>query len=284
LARKELRVAFTLAIIFAVLLAFQPLPIHAAATLIQQNSAGCVAPGCDFGGGSVVVSFSSNVASGNLIVVGVVIVYVGGTVSSVADTRSSTFAQAVTATSANTNVYIYVATLSSSGSDTVTVTFSALDRPQEEAVYIYEVSGMTTNGAGATGSGTGTSMSTSSSVAFPSGAFLLGVIRTVSPTAGAGFTLSTAPGTSLSFAEYSTSGVSSPTNFPATTGISNDWVEVGLALYPPTITATQSVPVGGEIVSVNQFLIALPWLALLAVLGVAVVGAHVVGQSKRNQN
>jgi len=277
LVREKVEVAFQLAIIFAVLLAFQPLPVHAAATLIQQNSAGCSDVGCE-GAPPVVVSFPSSVASGNVIVVGVV---TDGTVDSVSDSKGSTFAQAVSATAYVKSVYIYVAPLSSSGSDTVTVTFSATEDPSEEVVYIYEVSGVTTTGAGTgTGSGSGTSMSTSS-VAFLSGAFLLGIIGTgsVSATAGAGFTLSPAPsGTSKSHAEYATSGVSSPTTFPATVAVQTDWVEVGVALNP---AEAPPAPVGGDIVSVNQFLVALPWLTLFAVLGVAVVGAYVVGQRKR---
>lgn len=268
MAREKVELAFQLAITFAVLLAFQPLPVHAAATLIQQNSAGCI--GC-IGAPPVVVSFPSSVAGGNVIVVGVVIQV--GTVNSVSDSKDSTFTQAATR---GGSVYIYVATLSSSGSDTVTVTFSGAV-PPEEVVYIYEVSGVTTTGAGTgTGSGDGTSMSTSA-VTFLSGAFLLGIIGTgcASATAGAGFTLSPAPaGTCMSHAQYSTSGVSSPTTFPATVAFETTWVEVGVAFKP-------AVPVGGEIVSVNQFLVALPWLALFAVLGVAVVGAHVVGQRKR---
>ena len=275
MAREKVKVAFQLAITFAVLLAFQPLPVHAAATLIQQNSATCILNDCT-GAPPVVVSFPSSVAGGNVIVVGVVIRGGTGGLNSVSDSKGSTFTQAATR---GGSVYIYVATLSSSGSDTVTVTFSG--EWTEEVVYIYEVSGVTATGAGTgTGSGDGTSMSTSA-VAFLSGAFLLGIIGTGSATttAGAGFTLSPAPsGTAMSHAEYSTSGVSSPTTFPATVAIETTWVEVGVALNP---AAAPSVPVGGEIVSVNQFLVALPWLALFAVLGVAVVGAYVVGQRKR---
>jgi len=270
MSRKTAEVVLS-AIVFVFLLLLEPLPVHAAAsTLIQQNSDGCRLSGCT---GTLAVSFLSDVASGNVIVVGVVIY--GGTVNSVSDSKGSTLTQAVSATFGSSSVYIYVATLSSSGSDTVTVSFSPAG--EEEDVYIYEVSGVTTTGAGTgTGSGTGTLMSTSA-VAFLSGAFLLGVMITPSPrsvTAGAGFTLSPAPSlTYLSYAEYATSGVSSPTTFPATVSSLSAWVEVGVALNPT------AAPVGGFVESINKLGLLVPWLAVIGLVGC--IGAVVVVARKR---
>jgi hypothetical protein len=119
-------------------------------------------------------------------------------------------------------------------------------------LYIYEVFGVTTTGV-ATGTGSGTfsdalphSIGTSST-AFQDGAFLAAImandILSSNWAAGSGFQLSPPPhdprGTVDEFvrlvkAEYSTSGVSSPTTFPATlsSGSGGDWVEVSIALNP----------------------------------------------------
>ena len=52
-------------------------------------------------------------------------------------------------------------------------------------------------------------------------------------TAGEGFTLSTDnSGTGTTFAQYSISGVSSPTNFQATTKSAGSWAEDAIALMP----------------------------------------------------
>ena len=44
----------------------------------------------------------------------------------------------------------------------------------------------------------------------------------------------------MSRAEYSTSGVSSPTTFPATLSPNQNWVEVGIALDPMPVTTVSS--------------------------------------------
>ncbi len=150
------------------------------------------------------------------------------------------------------NNYIYYASLTSSGSDTVTATFSSTLQTLTGAAYIhiYEVSGVTATGIG-TGTGSGTigggssgTVSTSST-AFQSGAFLVAIASENCLTgvwaAGSGFTLSPNPpfdqNFDLSMTEYATSGVSTPTTFPATLGPSSggcnqNWVEAGIALQP----------------------------------------------------
>ena len=208
------------------------LPVHAVSALVQQNNVECL--GCS---STLSVSFTSNVSSGDVIVVGVVVAGASFTVSSVTDSLSSLFTQAVTSTNAPPpTVYIFYATLTSSGADVVTATFSAASPAQ--SIYIYEVSGVKTAGvATATGSGFGRSISTSSPLTFQTGAFLLGIIGTNSfgenATAGTGFILSPEnSGTGATHAQYSVSGIASPTNFQATTNSVVSWAEDGIALMP----------------------------------------------------
>jgi len=227
------RVAFTLFALSAVfLLAIALLPVHAASVLMQQNNVDCV--DCS---NALSVSFANTVASGDVIVVGIVVADASIPLSSITDSLGSSFTQAVQ--SNNTSppvVYIYYATLSSSGPDVITTTFSAAAPAQ--GVYIYEVSGVTTVGAAnATGSGVGTSISTSSALTFQTGAFLLGIIGennfVGTATAGTGFTLSAnSSGVGVAYAQYSTSGVSSPTTFQATTSSAVNWAEDAVALMP----------------------------------------------------
>ena len=214
------------------LLAVALLPVHAASAVVQQNNVGCFS--CS---STLSVSFTSNVASGDVIVAGVVVAGASFTLSSLSDSLSSSFTQAVTSTNAPPpTIYIFYATLSSSGADVITATFSAA--APAESIYIYEVSGVrTTAVANATGSGVGTSISTSEPISFQTGAFLLGIIGTNSfggtATAGAGFNLSTNNfGTGITYAQYSTSGVSSPTSFQASTNSAVSWSEAAIALMP----------------------------------------------------
>jgi hypothetical protein len=246
-----------LVIMFMLLFVLEPLPVHAASTLIQQSSDGCFSGPCP----SISVAFSSNVASGNVIAVGVAATGVSltpATVGSISDTRGSSFTLAMTAANLQTSAYVYVATLLTGGPDTVTVNWG--NPAAEGDVYIYEVSGVTTSGAGTgSGSGSGTSIFTSS-VAFLSGAFLLGMTEAscVAFTAGAGFTRSPGLGTTScsSGAQYS-DPVSSPTTFPATQGQQQTWVEVSVALNPPA--------------PIPEYPLGLPILAILMLFGYGLV-------------
>jgi hypothetical protein len=217
-------------VIATLLLTVGLLPVHAASALVQQNNVGC--SNCS---STLSVSFTNNVASGDVIVVGVVIADASFTLGSLTDSLRSSFTQAVASNNVPPPiVYIFYANLSSSGPDIVTATFSAA--APAESIYVYEVSGVRTTGvATATGFGLGTSISTSSPVGFPSGAFLLGIIATNSSggnvTAGTGFAPSEEnSGIGVTHAQYSISNATSTTSFPATTNSAVGWVEVGIAL------------------------------------------------------
>jgi hypothetical protein len=257
------------AVTFVVLLVAGPLPVHAASALVQQNNAGCVS--C--ASATLAVSFTSNVASGNVLVVGVFLSVSGIGVNSIHDSFGS-LNQAVASTTGSESVQIFTAALASSGPDTVTATFPVQNF---ENLYIYEVSGVTTTGS--TGHDTSTG-STSIDAAvgcpcsFEPGAFLLGIIGTqlgTSPptvTPGTGFTLSPDnSATGASHAQYSTSGVFSPTIFPATTNHpTTRWVEAGLVLFP-------SQTVGGEVAPINVAGVVAPWIALMITITVGLVAA-----------
>jgi hypothetical protein len=239
------------------------------AALVQQNDAGFN----EFSSPPFSVAFGSNVASGDIVVVGVVLY--GSTVSSVTDSLGSSYASAGSRCSGIVCTYIYYATPPSGGPDTVSVTPSYTT--EQAAVYVYDVSGVTATGAGAATGVTGTSsgggtqtFQTSSSVPFQTGAFLLGVVGTIqlvpSPTAGTGFAFSPMTGTQESgVAEYSTGGAASPTDFPGTYVSVNAiaWAEVGIALEPSgtstttttttttTTSSSSSSPPGEEQVSIT---------------------------------
>lgn len=227
------RIPLMLSVVVAtLLLAVGTLPVHAVSTLVQQNNVEC--SNCS---STLSVSFTNNVASGDVIVVGVVIADASFTLSSLTDSLKSSFTQAVTSTNVPPpTVYIFYANLTSSGADIVTATFSAA--APAESVYIYEVSGVRTTGmATATGSGLGTSISTSLPVTFQAGAFLLGIIATNSfggnLTTGTGFAPSEDnSGLGVTHAQYSISNATSTTNFPATTNSEVGWVEDGIVLMP----------------------------------------------------
>ena len=254
-----------LAVTLLFLLVLEPLPVHATSTLVQQNSNGAQSmPPI-----TVTVSFPSAVASGDVVVVGL-----GSDAPftmSVADSLGSSFAQALVANGPPPFPYneltaaIYTATLSSSGTDTVMATFtgSCGGCTAHVAVFIFEVAGVATTSM-ATGSGNvgpsppSPAAISTNPVSFAAGAFLIGMMTcpfcVITP--GAGFTLT--PVVQFSVAQYSTAGVSSPTTFPATRAASNQgWVEVGLALNPPS--------------PIPEYPLGLPILAILMIVGYGLV-------------
>ncbi len=255
--RRETAGFGLLVVMFMFLLVLEPLPVHAAATLIQQNNNGCL---CSSNPAVVTVTLGS-VASGDVIVVGLEFPSLYSSLISLTDTLHSSFTQAVTAPSLGHTAAIYTATLSSGGADTVTATFTnTISPPNYYDVFVYEVAGVTTTGA-ATGTGTGTSTSVStSSVSFQAGAFLFGMIYDAEgtpATAGPGFTLSTENlGVGVSNGQFS-DPVSSPTTFPATLSSSTNWIEAGIALNPAP--------------PIPEYPLGLPILAIFMIFGYAVI-------------
>ncbi len=209
-------------------------------TVVQEKNVGC----SPCSPSSISVTFPSSLTLGDVIVVGVSSVL--GSLSSISDSLSSSFTQAVSATEAGSlqYTYIYYSQVFTSASDTVTVAFSGSGVDAD--VYVFELSGVTTTGLG-TANGVdsfgSSSVSTSSSLSFQPGAFLLAVINpegaTITP--GSGFTLMNGyitPGyvAPNSAVEYATSGVTSPTNFPATLSGGFTWSESAIVLEPLAIT------------------------------------------------
>lgn len=166
-----------LAVMLTFLLVLEPLPVHAAATLVQQNKAGVSSSSSTV---MVSVTLGSNVASGDVLVVGSIHDATFCSLTSVTDTLVSSFTQAVVSSGVVVPfiVHIWTATLSSHGADTVTATFACATGPSLPFdVFVYEVAGVTTAGAAtAVGTGTTNSISTSTTVSFPTGAFLFAMI------------------------------------------------------------------------------------------------------------
>jgi hypothetical protein len=182
-------------------------------------------------------------------------------------------------------VHIYYAVLSSSGSDTVSVTFTSTTDYQN--MYVYEVSGVLATPAGTAsgyspGGAPSAAISTSTSVTFQAGAFLLGVMATDGSagiaSVGPNFQFSSDKSGTVIIgqgAEWSTSGVSSPTDFPMSLSASTDWAEVGIALNP-TAAVGATAAVGGQMLSIDPFMALMSWLILILTLAATVVGAFLI--------
>ncbi|MHB2037402.1 MAG: Ig-like domain-containing protein [Nitrososphaerales archaeon] len=217
------------------------LPLHVSAssqvTVVQETAVGCSSQ-CS----SLSVSLSG-VTLGDILVIGISSVL--SSLTSVSDSLNSPLTQAVSSTlgSSEQYSYIYYASLFSSGSDSITVTFSGSGYAD---VYVFELAGVTTAGlqtaSGSSNGFSGTSAATSNSLSFQPGAFIMSVVNNEGNyiTQGSGFTRIGGP-SSNSISEYATSGVSSPTDFPATWSGSFIWVESAIALEPvqiSTVTTT----------------------------------------------
>lgn len=114
-----------------------------AQTRVQAPASGVVEGGNP---NTITVAYGSNVAAGN---VGLVIARAENgvaTISSVADTRTTTYSALQAVTGAAPNLYLYAGTFGSSGANTVTVTWSATTN-NYVWVQVIEVSGVTTVGA-----------------------------------------------------------------------------------------------------------------------------------------
>lgn len=239
-------------ILFGAYLALTPTPAHASSSLSQLKVGGCTTCGSS---GTATAAFAAAVAVGDVIVVGVSAN--GGTVNTPTDTLSATYSEQVTSCDFSDCSYIYTATIASAGSDTVSVGYSG--SPQNVDVYAYDISGATTTGL-TTGTGHGGSSSYSTSaVSFSPGAFLMAELQFVlgPPTAGTGFTLATqTSGSGKGYSEYATSGITSPTTFPLTSGINQIWGE-------------SSIQIPAAPVSVPEFPLQLA-VPVLFTLGVAI--------------
>jgi hypothetical protein len=229
-----------------------PHSVHAQPALVQQVGGGC-SDGCE--DNQSTASFDAQVTSANLIVVGMATNYEPYDpeyVFSVSDSLDSSFTLAVQnciSPGQESCVAIYYATAPSTGSDTITVTVNVDESVNSIDIFAYELSGVTAAGA-TTGTGYGfggeenTPVSTSAT-SFTNEAFLLGVVGVAAYedptlTPGTGFTASPPTVSNFGFAEYSTSGVGSPTTFPGTLNYFDTWTEVGLALSGSSPTPTPS--------------------------------------------
>ena len=245
-----------IAIVFVVLLMLEPLPVQAAATLVQQSGFG---PCTNCPGAFVQSNFPNPVVSGDVMVVAVA--GVNNVLASLSDSLGSSFTLVVSEVHpppTYLNAYIYYAILSKSGTDLITATFSSPTVPYYETIINYELSGLTLLRIGtATGTGTGTTLSTSSPLTFQSGDFLSAIIEAKCPpicsyAPGAGFTLWEYIG------GYATSGVSSPTSFPGTlSSAATAWVEAAVSIGPAS--------------PIPQYPLGVPLLALMMIIGYGLV-------------
>jgi hypothetical protein len=198
------------------------------------------------------VDFRSPVTAGNLLVV---LVYDGfdGPLY-VVDNLSSTFT--LQARYYYNQLDIFTAPLTESGEDSVVVNdTSGYHATDDIFIQAFEVSGITdtsVQNASAINEVCMTSscdLNTSSSVAFSPGAFLISFFYLPggpsSFTPSSGFTSKTIE-SGLLYDEYSTSGVSSPTNFPASISNISPYpvfcTEIAIALEPVPTTTTVTVP------------------------------------------
>ena len=219
--------------------------------MVQSSSGKCT--GCFVD--TVTATFSSNVTTGDIIVVGIDSNDVA--LNSVTDSLGLTYTQAVGGMFFSSPItlyaYIYYATATSGGADAITATFASSNLVSQD-VYIFELSGATlANLVTSTGSGSGsTSMSTNTSVSYYTGAFLLGVFddagsETIS--AGSGFSLQGGVDGISGAGEYSTGGALSPTDFPATLSANSGYAEAAIALEPSSSISTVTSTVTSSVTS-----------------------------------
>ncbi len=188
--------------------------------LVQYNSgyrAGCEIPSC-----TLQVNFTSDVSSGDVVLV--ILLDGGSTAASISlsDSLGSTY----TLQGSFKSTATYTTTLTSSGQDNVTITDSS---GNSAAIYaeIYEISGVTTAAAQTAGGNTicddatRCPVNSSTSVAFLPGAFLASIAYgTGTLASGTGFNaleIDYSGSTSINFySQYSTTGAAFPTYFPGT--------------------------------------------------------------------
>ena len=193
-------------------------------------------------------AFASNVVAGHIVVVSVewsAAVSAPAVSDGQGGSVCASFTQVSGSPVTNTaEVAMWYCTASAGGAMSPTVTWTTATTAK---IDIYEVKGYTASGMGcSSGTGTSTGMSTSTSVSFSGPSFLvagwaLSSAKTV--TAGSGFTLSDVSNAGDGGSgEYSITGVTSPTSFPATRssgGQGNNWAGLGCE-FPPVVAASAS--------------------------------------------
>lgn len=220
--------------------------VHASATIAQEGSTNCSGTSC-----SVLIG---SVAKGSVAIV--VLSDPSGCnncLFSISDSIGTNFASPVPA-SCDTSVppgcqTIYAGTVPSSAtSDTVTLVYS-LQPTQAQDIWVFDVSGITTNGVvygtGSSGGSTGSSIATGSTPDFSNG-FEIAVAGSCngggcstggSYTAGSGFTLASDPSGDVYSAVETSTSASGSTTFPMTLGTASFWNEYGVAFEPSSYSS-----------------------------------------------
>jgi hypothetical protein len=244
---------------------------HASGTVVQEAQNFCEPVSSPY---DCTLNFSSDVSTGDVIVVGIVDTQGAYTLMSVTDSFGSTYSAAVPAQSSSCYSnsgpsgicqMIYYATVPSITSSTgsVTVEWNSITTLY---VFAFDVSGIS-GSSPSTGSGydhgVEASTMTTSSVSYSSEGFLLAIGATYNgysadgASAGTGFSLVNLGNSNpYAFGEYSTSGVSSPSTFPMSLTTSDYWSESSVAFN--TVSAVPDLPYG-----VLPFLVVLPVLYYL---------------------
>ena len=196
-------------------------------SLVQKKT--CAANNGQGGWVSYTCSFSSNVTSGDLLVVGQGDASENVSSFTISDTRGDSWSLAVQASQTNSGMYSYIwsAMASSSGSNTVTLSHTSSQIGSGIAQsYLYEVSGVSGNVVEATATGQGRNIcgyncaqrhyATNSSNSFSSYDFAVGVFTAYNYAIGGAYESGYSyyqGGLGTSNSIYSTSGVSSPTSY-----------------------------------------------------------------------
>jgi hypothetical protein len=184
-------------------------------------------------GTTLTVPFVSNVTAGDVVVVELDL-YTGATITSVTDTRGSSYMLAVSAAPLGRSMSLYYAVLPAGGPDTISVTFSASVTTE---VRIHEISGLAAvsplDGASATGATAlvasliaGAPITTTT----PNDLVFATVGGTGPHSAGAGFTAVLT--TSFNVSEYAIVPTPSTITAPGVMTAGGDWFIATAAFHP----------------------------------------------------
>lgn len=266
--KARLPLFFALALlVFSAFASFATVPaVHAASpALVQTDHAysSCGTSTCSI----VLSNFTSPMASGDMIIIA--LQEWNGYSFTISDNLTNAYSKVYVDSAGHTYTGIWYAT-TKGGADKVNVTGTTVPfggNILNASVEIFEVSGVT--GLVGYGNNEGhTNAPFTPNVNFGSAFFLVGSIATnrtsISP--GTGFTADCMKGAFC--AQYSLSGVTSPTTFPASLGVTSVWAEVGAAFGPsvsvpfgcttnpltlPSGTSTPTITVSGGSASPSTF-------------------------------